>query len=250
MNKLTYALLLIFQLFFPACFPDNPEDKAQFIVDRAIEAHGGEKFNDFRVTFRFRDINYIGDRKAGLYSYERMMEREEGKIHDVLNNEGFTRTINEQVVQLVDTMAAKYTRSVNSVLYFALLPYGLNDSAVIKEYLGQAEINGKKYHEIKVTFIQEGGGEDYQDVFIYWFDIENYYMDYFAYTYETDGGGKRFRSVKNRHHVGGILFQDYTNYEPLKEAADTSIEQYDSLYLNGGLKVLSEIEMINLKSER
>ncbi|MEL7534879.1 MAG: DUF6503 family protein, partial [Bacteroidota bacterium] len=106
-----------------------------------------------------------------------------------------------------------YSNSVNSVLYFIRLPYGLNDPAVNKKYLGEESIKGKKYHKIEVTFEQEGGGKDYDDVFVYWLDQQSHYLDYLAYSYETDGGGLRFRKAFNARTIGGIRFQDYVNYK-------------------------------------
>ena len=170
---------------------------AQEIVDQAIMVSGGDRYQDFRVKFKFRDIEYIADRQGGKYSYERLMQEESGEIHDILNNEGFTRLLKGKEIQVIDTMAAKYSRSVNSVLYFALLPYGLNDAAVVKKYLGITTFEGNEYHKIQVTFRQDGGGEDFEDIFVYWINVENYFIDYFGYKYETDGGGMRFRKAKN-----------------------------------------------------
>ena len=59
-----------------------------------------------------------------------------------------------------------YSASVNSVHYFAVLPYGLDGKAVNKTYVNKVDIKGKSYHKIKVTFNEEGGGEDFEDVFM------------------------------------------------------------------------------------
>ena len=37
-------------------------------------------------------------------------------------------------------------------------------------------------------------------------------MDYFAYDFETDDSGTRFREAYNARTVGGIRFQDYLNF--------------------------------------
>ncbi len=91
-------------------------------------------------------------------------------------------------------MAAEvYSNSVNSVAYFALLPFRLNDAAVNKRYIGTSEIKGEPYFEIEVTFQQKGGGKDHDDVFIYWIHQQHFTMDYLAYSFIVDGGGTRFR---------------------------------------------------------
>uniref|UniRef100_UPI004047669A DUF6503 family protein n=1 Tax=Roseivirga sp. TaxID=1964215 RepID=UPI004047669A len=92
-------------------------------------------------------------------------------IFDRMDNDGLIRKIDGDTAELTDERRAAFTRSVNSVIYFFRLPFGLNDPAVNKTFVGETEIKGKTYYEVKVTFAQEGGGEDFDDVFLYWFDI-------------------------------------------------------------------------------
>jgi hypothetical protein len=110
--------------------------------------------------------------------------------------------------------------------------------------MGMKEINGKNYHKIRVTFGQEGGGDDFQDVFIYWFEEQSLSMDYMAYLYFTDGGGMRFREAINPRRVNGVLFQDYYNFKPPEEMPLDSI---DDAYMAGELELLSEILMENIQ---
>jgi hypothetical protein len=142
-------------------------------------------------------------------------------------------------------MAVKYTASVNTVHYFALLPYGLNDAAVNKSSLGEVTIKNKVYHKIKVTFSQEGGGEDYEDVFVYWIDAETFKADYIAYSYiEDDGVGIRFREAYNERMVNGLRFVDYNNYK--SEDATMDLLGLDKAFESGSLKLLSKIELENI----
>ena len=53
--------------------------------------------------------------------------------------------VNANKIIVPDSTATKYANSVNSVHYFVQLPYGLNDPAVKKELVGNAEIDGEKY---------------------------------------------------------------------------------------------------------
>lgn len=248
-RHLTFVVLLLLLSSAIFCCSDK-QDKATYIINQAIQASGGEKYQDFSVKFKFRDIHYIADRKKGLFSYERIIDRNDQQIHDILNNEGLVRLINDEQTVLVDSMREKYSNSVNSVLYFALLPFGLNDPAVNKKYLGERELMGTDYYKIEISFDQQGGGKDYQDIFIYWINKKSYFVDYLAYTYETDGGGSRFRKAKNPRTIGGIRFQDYTNYVPLPHVEGVPLHLYDSLFEVGNLEVLSEIELLNIKSLR
>jgi hypothetical protein len=134
------------------------------------------------------------------------------------------------------------------VAYFAFLPYGLNDAAVFKTYLGDTEIDGKNYHKVKVTFSEDGGGEDFDDIFIYWFNQETNLIDFLAYSYHTDGGGVRFRKVIRKHEIAGLILQDYENYKP--EDKNTPVEEMEDLYKSGELELLSEINLENVMVEQ
>jgi hypothetical protein len=219
--------------------------KPQRVVDDAIEAHGGSAYQSFHLEFDFRNRHYTASRKEGLFTYTREFTDTTGVIKDVLNNDGFTRYRNGAMVEIPDERKQAFTRSVNSVIYFALLPFGLNDDPVNKQWVKESIIKNEPYDVVRVTFDQAGGGEGHSDVFLYWFHQEKHTMDYFAYSYETEGGGLRFREALNPRKVGGILWQDYVNYKPADESIP--MEELESMFISGSLERLSEIKMENLK---
>jgi hypothetical protein len=221
------------------------DPEAQRIIEQAIQTHGGDRYKNHEIQFDFRDRTYSSKRKGGIYTYERIFVDSTGqKTVDILTNNSFTRKIDDQVVEVPDSMQDKYSSSINSVIYFALLPYFLLDPAVNKEYLGTSHIKGEPYHKVKITFNQEGGGEDFEDEFIYWFHETKHTLDYLAYSYKTDGGGARFRAAYNPRVIGGIRFMDYSNYKPNPETR--YILNFDSLFAAGQLEKLSEIETKNI----
>jgi uncharacterized protein DUF6503 len=224
----------------PKEYPQT-DPEAQRIIDETIKVYGGENYNFVKIEFDFRSKSYGSLRRDRDYIYARIFTEDEHLVQDLLSNDGLTREIDGTPEKLSSLASGKYTNSINSVIYFALLPYGLNDEAVIKQYLGEKEIEGKNYHKILVTFKQEGGGEDHNDEFVYWINKENNSMDYFAYGYYTDGGGTRFRKAYNKRTVGGITFQDYINY---KGGDDFDhVNNMDETYVNGELKEISRIEL-------
>ncbi len=243
-NVLFFALVLIG--FMAGCSSEttnsNTADaKAQEIVDKAIEAHGGQAYHSAAFEFDFRDRHYSWQRNPDHYVYTRTFQDSLGVLKDVLiNSSQLTRTLNGDTVALTSEWQTKYANSVNSVLYFIQLPYQLNDPAVNKKYLGEETIKGEPYHKIEITFDQQGGGKDYEDVFVYWFHQRTFFLDYFAYYYNTDETGVRFREAYNRQKVGGIVFQDYVNYEPVDTTA--TVYQQAELFEKGQLKELSRIE--------
>lgn len=221
--------------------------EAEKIVDKSIEAHGGNLFEKAKIDFDFRERHYNIFKSPRAFEYVREFTDSTGVVRDVLNNSGFVRTVNGKEVALDEKQIKAFTNSVNSVAYFAFLPYGLNDASVFKEYLGESELEGKSYQKIKVTFSEEGGGEDFDDEFIYWFDKDTFRIGYVAYSYHTDGGGVRFRRAIKTHEVEGLVFLDYENYKPAVK--DTPVEEMEILFKEGKLELLSEILLENIQVE-
>lgn len=240
-----YRYILIFTILICiSCKNETSEVpvKAEAIIDHAIETAGGHRFDASHIEFKFRDRLYTAKRNHGHYKYTRLSIRDNDSILDILSNEGFERYINNEVVTLADSMKARYSPSVNSVHYFSILPYGLNDKAVNKERLDDEKIKDKLYHVVKVTFNQDGGGEDFEDVFLYWINAETHKVNYLAYSYnEADGLGVRFREAYNERYVNGIRFVDYNNYKPSDDNLD--LLSLGSRFENGALKLLSKIEL-------
>lgn len=246
---LVYSFLLS---VFISCSADKktsaqpPADlRAQEIVNKAIQKHGGGKYEKINVAFEFRERHYTAVKQDGRYTYTRAFTDSTGQVQDFLSNNGFRREVNGKPVNLPEERKQAFSNSVNSVIYFALLPHGLNDPAVKKEYLGEITLRGQPYYKIKVSFVQEGGGVDYEDKFIYYIHQKTFLMDYFAYSYQTDGGGLRFRQAYNPQVIGGIRIQQYINYQPTAE--QSALHDLDKLFEAGKLEELSRIELENIR---
>lgn len=243
--RLHLFLFLVGLTLFASC---NSRTEAEKIVDKAIEAHGGDSYDNSKIEFDFRDTHYTIFKTKNEFEYVREFSNSIGNVVDVLNNEGFTRTVNgAKIDTLTQEWIGKYSRSVNSVAYFAFLPYGLNDASVFKTSLGETEFNGEKYNLIKVTFAEEGGGDDFDDEFLYWIGKDDSVIDFMAYSYHTDGGGVRMREVSTVQEVGGIRFQNYLNLKPADETVP--VEAMQKLYESEDLELLSEINLGNIKVE-
>ncbi|TBN00400.1 deoxyribose-phosphate aldolase [Hyunsoonleella flava] len=236
--KLFYAL--VFTSLLVGCNSSGKTLSANDIVNKSIAKHCNGNCEKSIITFNFRNRSYKSIKKGGTYQYERIFSDSLDFIRDVLTNDGFKRYVNDTLVALPDAIKTKYTNSVNSVYYFAQLPYGLNAPAANKELLGEATINGKDYYEIGVTFNEEGGGADFEDKFVYWINKTDFSMDYLAYSYAVDGGGIRFREAYNKRVVNGITFLDYNNYKP--KNLDVELTDLDALFQNDKLELLSKIE--------
>ena len=241
------SLLLTFFVIFITSCTQSPD--VNQVLKNAVSAHGGEQFDQLEVTFDFRGTPYRLIKDGGKFRYERTRADSSGnKILEGMDNNGAYKLINgiEQSITSREDSLLKY--SINAVRYFAVLPLQLINKAVVPEYIGSSEILGKKYHKIEITFRSEGGGSDYQDRYIFWFEQDTYRMDYFAYYYHVNGGGSRFRKVVNTRNFNGILLSDQINYT--SEKISTNIEDYDKEFLAGNLKEVSQIKLENLKVEK
>jgi hypothetical protein len=227
---------------YVGCVSDN---EAQRIVDSSISAHWGDGWSSIEMEFDFRDTHYSLERGADGFVYTReFIDSDSRKIKDVLTDETFQRYIDGEAVEVSNSKERAYRNSVNSVMYFNLLPVVLNDPAVKKQFIGDVQVHEKTYYLLQVTFKEEGGGDDYDDTYLYWIDKETYLIEYLAYEFHVDGGGKRFREAINRREINGVQFQDYNNFKA-DDAGDLFI--VDDMFQEGKLELLSEIINENVK---
>lgn len=242
MKHLLYFLSIF--VLFNSCKKEKTLT-AQQIVDKAITVSGGEAYENLELEFNFRGRHYLSKLENGNFEYTRVTNDSSKTIIDTYGNvTSFKRLRNNLPVIIADTLSSKIENAINSVNYFVMLPYGLNDQAVNKKYLSKHTIKGIQYHKIQVTFTKEGGGEDFDDVYIYWINTDNFKLEYLAYSFTVNGGGMRFREAYNERLIQGIRFVDYNNYKP--EIASTTLEDLDVLFENNQLKLLSKIETENI----
>ncbi len=237
-------LFLILGLLLSSFTVISIQFSAQEIIDKAIEVSGGKKYDNAIIHFEFRNKHYRSERNDGVYKLERKMDSPNGVIHDVVSNSGLKRTIENCSVRIADSLITRISNGVNSVHYFAYLPYGLNAPAVHKKVVGETIINGVDYYKVNVSFDEEGGGTDFEDEFLYWIHKENFTVDYLAYKYAVNGGGIRFREAYNPRVINGIRFVDYNNYKATD--LNVSLSDLDGLFKRGELKLLSKIQLKNI----
>jgi hypothetical protein len=228
-----------------SCKPIDNNLLAHEIIDTSINVSGVDKIANSILTFKFRDKNYFAVRNNGMFELSRVFTKNNDTINDILSNSGFKRIKNSKPLKIQDSMAIKFSESVNSVHYFSILPYGLNDKAVQKKLLGETKIRGDNYYKIQITFSKENGGVDFDDIFIYWIRKGDFKIGYIAYLFHTNGGGMRFREVRKEHIIAGISFVDYDNYKP--KNSNIKLENLDKIFEKGELEKISEINLKDIK---
>ena len=228
------------------------EKAADSIIQSSIDQHGGlDRFEHSLIEFDFREYHYRRRKDGGSFLYTRTYADSLGReVFEATNNDSTWRVVEGQYQPLTDSTRFAIYEAINSVIYFALLPYKLTDEAVNSRYVSSAVVGDEPYHKVEVTFDQEGGGADYQDRFLYWFHKESAYLDYLAYTYEVNGGGERFREAYNRRTINGMVFQDYRNYRADSSALpNRAIARFDQLLAEGRITEVSTIALKNVRVE-
>jgi hypothetical protein len=240
--KLGFSLILFSLFSLSSC--SNLEDVKETsieetILNAALIKHGSDKILDRIISFTFREKRYSFMKNEKGFSYARKFTDSSRIIIDKFTNNGTTRTVNDSLIDLDEKKTNGISNSLNSVMYFTFLPYFLQDKAVKMEFVAKNTIKGKEYDQIKVTFNQSGGGDDFEDEYRYWFNSKDSTMDYFAYSYYVNGGGIRFREAINTRTIQGIRFSDYKNFEV---ELGTNLDSIPQLFNQGKLGLLSKIE--------
>jgi hypothetical protein len=212
--------------------------KADSLINEVIEAHGGDLYTKADYSFVFRGKKYRFKNNENSFEYSSEEQKNDSLIKDVLINDSFERYINNHLQPLNKEEVGKYSEALNSVIYFATLPYKLQDASVNRKFIEETTIKEKQYDVVGVTFGQNGGGKDFDDEFHYWINKQTHKIDYIAYNYLTNNGGVRFRTAFNTRVIDGVTFQDYINYEaPL----GTALKDLSKFYEQGKLKEVSQI---------
>jgi hypothetical protein len=215
-------------------------DSAEWVVRKAIEAHGGF-WNGRKTSFTFREHNYSFIIDSGKYTYSVSYFENENSILFTLTNQGVSFKLNGRDSVLDAHTASVKAASLNSVIYFFMLPQRLFDPAVIIEYKGVQEVEGQPHYCIGVTFKAEQGGEDHDDQFVFWFEKSGFNMNYLAYQYRRNGGGIRFRKAIETKVVNGFKIQNYINYKT--DSLNTSLTDLPNKFQDGLLEELSVIQI-------
>lgn len=221
-----------------------PPDSAEWVIRRSINEHGG-MWTDRYVEFVFRNRLYSFKTDSGKFIYTVTYSDSFRIIKHILTNGGLRSFINDVEHVFEDEQAKAAAASLNSVIYFFMLPQRLLDMAVESEYLGKQKILNRVHYTVKIGFSKQGGGEDHDDEFVFWFDAGDFKMNYFAYRYHREGGGVRFRIADSAYTTSGFRIQHYLNLK--YDSISIRLETLPDLFVQDQLDTLSYISIENLK---
>ena len=239
----TWLFCFLASISLLSCEQEEEELTADEVVKKARESHGGSRYDNMMVEFDFRNGHYKAEIKDGRYVYERSFKGDEGWVTDVYENRKFKRMVDEKEVELSSESRKTYQNATNSVIYFALLPFHLDDPVINRQLMRSVTIKNEPYYKVEVTF-GDGGGEEFENAYVYWIHKKNFTVDYFSYSFNINGGGVRFREVSKVQTVEGIRFQDYNNYTIDQ---DYPAHELDYAFESGKLELVSKIELEQIK---
>lgn len=222
------------------------------IVDRAIEFHGGELFEQSRVklTVASRSGSFDVDSMADGDRFEQLIRASNGSDERLYRRDNMALEVTEggRPMEMDETEHARAESYVNQRMYFLFLPYKLNDPGTWKEDQGLEEWNGRRLHRVRITFAS-GTSDGADSAYVYWFDPETARLEQFAYDY-SENTGLRFRILTNYRRIGGLLFYDADNYGLNTRDGGLTVDDINPAYVEEELPLVSRIEHRDITVER
>lgn len=219
------------------------------IIQRSVELHGGEVYEHSLVELRLcsasgcYDISVTTD--GGLYRHRVAGPISTGRREVVATNDSLRHWHNGAEVEVASGEEGQRLRDwATARIYFAFLPYRLNDPSVVQRDLGLERWGDRELRRVKITF-RPGSSTDDQDQFVYWFDPQTARLEQFAYSFEGNPGGLRFRRLDNYRRIGGLLFFDQENLGA--QGDGLSVDQIDPEFVERRMRLVSEIRLENIE---
>jgi hypothetical protein len=215
------------------------------VVRRSIAHHGGELYDSSVVTMTMCSgtgcYDLSVESRGGVYRHRVAGPVSTGHRTVEATNDTVRHWRDGVEVEVADAAEAQRLRDwATARIYFAFLPYRLDDPSAMQRDLGLELWGERELRKVKVTF-RPGTSTDAQDEFLYWFDPETGRLEQFAYSYEGRPGGLRFRRLGNHRRVGGILFFDQENLGV--EGDGLSLDQIDPAFVANRMRPVSQIRL-------
>ncbi len=233
----------------PACKPKVDNKDPQYVIDQSIKAHGSKVFDQSIIEFRMGNRFYKSTRNQGQFFYERFWDSLGVTIHDALSNSGFVRQVGQGEIILDTKKIDNFSSSLRSIMYRFALPFGFNDPATVKTYLGEVILMEQPYHKIKITFrLNPNDRTIYDNEYVAWIHKTRFTMDYLAYLLnEPAEKGSRFLQATNPRKLEKLLVQDYKVFRPVQDSVLTHPDDLDQAWAANQLIASPPIQVTQLK---
>ncbi|NND88766.1 MAG: hypothetical protein HKM28_05925 [Flavobacteriaceae bacterium] len=217
------SILLLSLMFFAACSTE-PQISADTILEKSIEAAGGEDFFHSTISFSIEDYEYVLKRDGYLTDFSLTREIDTtiyfstykgGLMHYYVN--GVEEPESMQSRKFLDARLDGFT-------FLSSMPHVFNENGTIVERLENVTIQQKEYYTLRITYKHQEGMED-RNIFYLYIDPDTFYIDYVAFKLDVYQNFQNFRRNYNRRKIEGILFSDFYSFYPHDQSMPL-----DSLY--------------------
>ncbi|MFQ5527594.1 MAG: DUF6503 family protein [Thermoanaerobaculia bacterium] len=251
MSRTAVALLMTTWLAPPA----SAESPAE-LVARSIAFHGGELYAATRIELDLCSKSGCSalevTQDGGLFEYCATASGKRGEKRVCIDNDSTAEWLDGVGLatgampgsEAADALDSSRRDWVMQRVYFAFLPYRLEDPSVGLEDQGSETWDGRELRRVKVSF-EPGSSTDADDEFLYWFDPESARLELFAYSYTRNDGGLRFRRLTNYRREGGILFFDQENLGV--EGPGLSVDLVSPAYVRDAMRYVSTVELREIR---
>ncbi len=192
-------------------------------------------YNDAELGFDLDGQSYRVARVDDSYRYTAHDKNAGREVYRELNNLGYFEHLNGKMLELSAEDSSSQAGDIHASVYFALLPFSLDDPQLQAEYLGEDSLDGRAYHRLGIRNEDGFGLQEGLAEFLYWFDTESFRLDYLAHSLAAKEG-TRFRKALNSRRVNGIVFQDY---EVFRGPGIDSLHMIAELYASDRLLSIS-----------
>lgn len=223
-------------------------DTARWAMRQVVAHYGGDLYYLHKLSFSSRERRYSASFDRSGYRYERRASMMDQQMVDVLDAQSFRRTVDGGPVSMAPSDREEAANTLHQVIFFAVLPHFLRDTAIIAQYLGRAELDGQAYYRVKLGFREASGGRSLSDEYIFWIDPRDFSLHYVAYSFERNGGGARFLHTIGTQVVQGILFNDYESF--MDPNGNRDLLQLAKLFEAGQLQSVAKVELKDIAVER
>lgn len=203
------------------------ELSAEFILDKSIEASGGEDFFHSTITFSIDDLDYELKRDGLLTDFS--LTKVADTVTYFSTYKGGLMTYYENDVEIPESMQSRkfLDARLDGFTFLTSIPHVFKENAVILERQDDVMIQQKPYHSLKITYKHQQDIEEKNTFFLY-INPSSYIVEFIAFKFDLYQHFPNFQRLYNHRKINGILFSDYFSFYPTDQ--EVPLEQLYQLY--------------------
>lgn len=244
--KIIYIILaLVFTLV--GCAPkESNADKAQALLQKTIQAHGGKQFFNSTISFDLKELKYHLERRDNISNFTVTRQADSTQYKATYENGYGSYFINDSLQEETLYSRRFLDSRVEGFVYLLSFPFVLDQNSIILEQKEDVLIRRKNYHVLRAT-VREVDDFISENEFYLYINAETFIIEFTAERFDLVGDRKVFRRNFNERQINGLHFFDSYLYRPKKME-----RALDSLYLDydiPNMEPLKSQELTNINVE-